>query len=304
VREVLTGYATATLESAEVAGELGAVVEDLAGFHRALVTFDLLRNVLTDPTVPSRSRRAIVSDLLEGKASPWGRALVAEATVVEQAPDLPVVLAQLVELAKAARDEGVAAATAAEALGRPAVSARVEGYAARCFEEAAGPAELDEIEDELFRFARVLGGSPELRRVLSDPGIPRAARAAVVAELLEGRARPATVRLVVFCVRAGIVRDLAGALERLAALAAAERGRRVAEVRAAVELDEAAKERLARALGRLVGRPVEVRVAVEPELVGGMVVEVGDVVIDASVRHRLEELRERFARRGADAAAR
>lgn len=304
MREVLTGYATAALESAEAARALDAVADDLASFHRALVSFDLLRNVLTDPTVAPRSRRAIVSDLLEGRASPWGRALVAEATVVEQAPDLPVVLAQLVELAEAARDEGVAAATEAEAAGRPAVSARVEGYAKRCFEEAASPEELDEIEDELFRFARALEASPELRRVLSDPGIPGAARVGVVVDLLEGRARPASVRLVVFCVRVGLVRDLGGALERLATLAAAERGRRVAEVRAAVELDSAATQRLARALERLVDRPVEVRVVVEPELVGGMVVEVGDLVIDASVRHRLEELRERLGRRAADAATR
>ena len=95
--------------------------------------------------------------------------------------------------------------------------------------------------------------------------------------------------------KAGHVRDLVGTFEWLAELAAQERGRRVAEVRSAVELDESERLRLSAALQRTAGHPVEVRVQVDPSVIGGMTVAIGDTVIDGSVRHRLDQLRETLA---------
>lgn len=117
----------------------------------------------------------------------------------------------------------------------------------------------------------------------------------MVADLLGGKVQPATARLVAYVLEAGHVRDVVGSLEWVAGLAAEERGRRVAEVRSAVELNDAEHRRLAEALGRSVGRTVELRVQVEPSLIGGMAVTIGDTVIDGSVRHRLNQLREALA---------
>ena len=107
--------------------------------------------------------------------------------------------------------------------------------------------------------------------------------------------QPATVRLVAYVLKAGHVRDLVGTFEWLAELAAEERGRRIAEVRSAVDLDDAEHARLAAALQRSVGRPVEVRVQIDDSVIGGMTIAIGDTVIDGSVRHRLDQLRETLA---------
>jgi F-type H+-transporting ATPase subunit delta len=120
-------------------------------------------------------------------------------------------------------------------------------------------------------------------------------KVALVKDLLSDRVRPPTARLIAYVFQAGHVRDIVGTLEWVAGLAAEERGRRVAEVRSAVDLDDAERRRLGEALTRTLGRPVELRVEVDPSLMGGMAVTIGDTVIDGSVRHRLDQLRETLA---------
>lgn len=300
MRDLLRGFAAAALESAVAGGRAAQVASDLTGFARVLVDSDLLRNSLSDPAIPATSRRGVVTDLLEHKAAAETIAVLGWAALVEPAADFPAVVMSLVELAEEmseATAEGRLLETPAEELagGRTAVRERIRGYADRLFQEVSELARIDDIEDELFRFARVVDANPELRRALGDPSIPVGRRAAVVEELLRSKAQPATVRLVGYVLRAGHVRDLVGTLEWLAELAAEERGRRVAEVRSAVELDEAERLRLAAALERTIGRPVEVRVQIDPSVLGGMTIAIGDTVIDGSVRHRLEQLREALA---------
>ncbi len=101
-----------------------------------------------------------------------------------------------------------------------------------------------------------------------------------------------TLQLCAYVLRAGRARDLVGALESLVELAAAERGRRLADVRSAVELDEDERDRLTAALARIARRPVELRVHIDPSVIGGLSIIVGDTIIDGTVRHRLEQLRE------------
>ena len=179
--------------------------------------------------------------------------------------------------------------------GRTAVRERIRGYADRLFQEVDGLERIDDIEDELVRFARTVDSNRTLRRALGNPSTAVAQRVALVEDLLRGKVLPATARLVAYVLKAGHIRDLVGTLEWVAGLAAEERGRRVAEVRSAVELDDAEYLRLVEALERTAGHPVEVRVQIEPSLLGGMAVAIGDTVIDGSVRHRLDRLRETLA---------
>src|SRR5918911_241586 len=111
---------------------------------------------------------------------------------------------------------------------------RIDGYASAIFEVARAEGVLDEVEDELFRFARVLEGSDELRQVLTDPGLPPEGRQAIVEDLLGGRALPITAQLVSFVVGAGRARELPAIIGRLVERAARERRQVVAEVRSAV----------------------------------------------------------------------
>ncbi|HUZ19709.1 MAG TPA: ATP synthase F1 subunit delta [Acidimicrobiales bacterium] len=296
MRELLRGYAAATFESAAGAGRLEAVVSELATFARALDGSESLYRILTDATIPQRARRGVVVDLLETKAAPETTSLVSFAVRVEKAGELPAALAFLVELAEDdLRQIGRGAVDAEPPAGRTLVRERIRGYAERVLQELSRRAEVDEVEDELFRFARVLDTNPSLRQALTEPANPLAARVGVVDTLLGDRVRPATLRLARYVLRAGHVRDLVGTFEWLVELAAEERGRRVAEVRCAVELDTGERERLAGALTRLVERPVEVRVVIDPSVVGGMLVSVGDLVIDGTVRLRFERLRDVLA---------
>ncbi len=304
MRDLLRGYATAALESAATAGRARQVESDLAGFARALVDSDPLRNALTDPAIPARTRRDVVHDLLEGKAVPESQALISWAALVEPAVEFPAAVPVLLDLAEQtaeAAEAGRSLFVSPEELlgGRTAVRERIRGYADRLFQEVDELERIDEIEDELFRFAKIVDSNRELRQVLGDPSVAVTRRVALVEDLLRGRAQPATSRLVGYVLKAGHVRDLVGTFEWLAELAAQERGRRVAEVRSAVELDDGERERLAAALRRTVGHPVEVRVQVDSSVIGGMTVSIGDTVIDGSVRHRLDQLRETLAPSGA-----
>jgi F-type H+-transporting ATPase subunit delta len=163
------------------------------------------------------------------------------------------------------------------------------------FQEVDRMENIDELENEVVWFSRIVESSRELRQALGDPARPVPQRVALVSDLLRVRVQPRTARLVAYVLQAGHIRDLVGTLEWVAGLAAEEQGRRVAEVRSAVELDDAERRRLAEALTRAVGRPVELRVQVEPSMIGGMAVTIGDSVIDGSVRHRLDQLRETLA---------
>jgi len=303
VRDLLSGYATAALESAAMAGHPRQIATDLAAFSRAFVESDSLRNALTDPAIPSRARRNVVNDLLEGKAASESQALLSWAALVEQAAEFPLVVPALLELAEESADAAEAGhvrQVADDELlgGRTAVRERIRGYADRLFQEVDRLERIDDIEDELFRFARIVDANPELRRALGDPSTDVGRRVRLVEDLLRGKVQPATMRLATYVLRAGHIRDLVGTLEWLAELAAEERGRRVAEVRSAVELDDLERRRLAEALQRTVGHAIEVRVQVDPSVVGGMTVEIGDTVIDGSVRHRLDQLREALAPSG------
>jgi F-type H+-transporting ATPase subunit delta len=88
--------------------------------------------------------------------------------------------------------------------------------------------------------------------------------------------------------------ELPAVVERFLELSAAQRQHEVAEVRAAVPLDDQLRDRLAQALSQATGKQVEVKVVVDPNVLGGVVARVGDTVIDGSVRHRLDQLKERL----------
>ena len=168
---------------------------------------------------------------------------------------------------------------------------RIDGYATALFEIARAERSLDEVEDELFRFARTLEGSDELRNVLIDEAIPAGRREAIVEELLGGKASHVTTSLVSFVVGAGRARDLPAIIDQLVMRAAAEKQLVVAEVRSAIALTPDQEERLTVALNNATRKKVQLHVIVDPSVMGGLVASVGDTVIDGTVRDRLNQLK-------------
>ena len=169
---------------------------------------------------------------------------------------------------------------------------RVDGYATALFEVARAEGALPKVEEELFNLSHLLSSNDELRTTLADPALPGERKQAIIDELIGKRAQPVTTLLVSFVVSAGRSRELPAIISKLVERAAAERQHTVAEVRSAVPLDDDQRRRLAKALSTNVGKEVEVKVFVDPSVLGGLSARVGDVVIDGTVRHRLDQLKE------------
>jgi F-type H+-transporting ATPase subunit delta len=172
--------------------------------------------------------------------------------------------------------------------------ARIDGYARGLFEVARAEGTLDEVEDELFRFARSYESSDELRNALSDDMIPPAKRQSIVEDLLGGKATSTTVQLISMVVGSGHGRDLPAIVDRMVQRAASSKDLEVAEVRSAVALTGDQQERLKAALANATGKNVNLKVVVDPAVLGGLVATVGDTVIDGTVRTRLDQLKSRL----------
>jgi F-type H+-transporting ATPase subunit delta len=172
--------------------------------------------------------------------------------------------------------------------------ARIDGYARALFEIARAEGTIDEVEDELFRFARSYESSDELRHALTDDQVPTGKRQAIVEDLLGGKATPTTTQLVSMVVGSGRGRDLPAIIDKLVARAASAKNLSVAEVRSAVALTDDQQDRLKAALANATGKQVNLKVIIDPSVLGGIVATVGDTVIDGSVRTRVEQLKSRL----------
>jgi F-type H+-transporting ATPase subunit delta len=171
---------------------------------------------------------------------------------------------------------------------------RIDGYAKALFEIARAEGTIDEVEDELFRFARSFESSDSLRTALTDEQIPVAKRLAIVEDLLGGKASNTTTQLLSMVVGAGRGRDLPAIIDRLVARASAVKDLEVGEVCTAVPLTEDQKVRLTAALANATGKQINLKVVVDPSIIGGVVATVGDTVIDGSVRTRIDQLKSRL----------
>ncbi|MET9361329.1 F0F1 ATP synthase subunit delta [Streptomyces sp. NPDC006632] len=155
---------------------------------------------------------------------------------------------------------------------------------------------LDDVEDELFRFGRIVTASPELRSALTSRTATVAAKSELLRSLLGGRANPVTERLVTRLVTRPRGRSLEAGLESLSKLAAGRRDRMVAVVTSAVPLTDLQKSRLGAALAKIYGRQMHLNLDVDPEVLGGISVRVGDELIEGTIAERLEEANRRLAR--------
>lgn len=168
----------------------------------------------------------------------------------------------------------------------------IRGYAEALFSVVRAEGELDRVEDELYRFGKVLESNHELKQALSDKSIDRSQRTKILDELLADKVSPHTLALLAMVVEQGRGRQLPEILEQLTQIAAEARDSVVADVRSAIPLDEKQQKDLADALSKATGKKVEVRVVVDPSVLGGVVAKVGDTVIDGTVRRRLQLLKE------------
>jgi F-type H+-transporting ATPase subunit delta len=171
---------------------------------------------------------------------------------------------------------------------------KIEAYATALFEIAQADGTLALVEDELFRVARAFESNEQLRNTLSDSTIPADRRQQVAEQLLGAKASNTTTQLVSLVIGSGQVRDLPAIVDSLVKRASSEKQQEVAEVRSAVALSDDQKTRLTAALTKVTGKPVNLKVVIDPSVLGGLVAVVGDEVIDDTVRTRLDQLKTRI----------
>jgi F-type H+-transporting ATPase subunit delta len=294
VNPALQGYLAAMKESLAAAGALGEAASELHSVADLVTTNNELALAINDGSVPVAARRSVLDELLAGKARPEVQRLIHQTVTVVHASDLEAAFHWLASQMRIAAEHGPLADGEGEdeaTLGRLASRNRVSGYAAAVFEDVS-TAELEEIEDQLFRFARTVEHSRPLRHALGDRDLPVALRQQVITDLLGDQVLPATQRLAGYAVQGGRARDIVSTLDALVEAAATARGWRVAHVQSALDVDDAERQSLSEALARLAGNPVELQVTMAPSLLGGVVVQVGDLLVDGSARRRLDELKE------------
>lgn len=174
------------------------------------------------------------------------------------------------------------------------MSSKVEAYARALFEIAQAEGALERVEDELFRVARAFESNDQLRSTLTDATLPADRRQQVVEQLLGAKASATTVQLVSMLVTSGQVKEMAAIIDSLVKRASSEKAQEVAEVRSAIPLSDDQQKRLAAALSKATGKALNLKVVVDPSVLGGLVAVVGDEVIDDTVRTRLDQLKTRI----------
>ncbi len=243
--------------------EFAALAGDLFRAAALLRSEPALRRAVTDVSTPAEAKAALVHSLLDGKLGPAAVDLIAQAVGLRW----------------------VAARDLADALEHLGVVATVR---------SAGRRESVRLADELFVVAQVVEDNADLRIALSDPVRSGEDKRELLRRLLAQRALPATVTLVEQAL-AGSFRSFHAAITEYQKVAAATQGEGVALVRVARELTEAERTRLEQALSTQYARPVHLNIEVDPGLLGGMRVEIGDDVIDGTVVSRLDDARRRLA---------
>jgi F-type H+-transporting ATPase subunit delta len=169
----------------------------------------------------------------------------------------------------------------------------INGYAEALFNVVRAEGELERVEDELYRFGKVLESNHELKQALSDRSIDKSKRAKVLEDLLADKVSSHTLGLLTFIVGQGRARQMPQILQQLSERAAEARNSVVAEVRSATPLDGRQRAALETALSKATGKKVEAKVIVDPSLIGGVVAKIGETIIDGSVKRRLEQLKDK-----------
>lgn len=238
---------------------------DLLAVADLLTREKTLRLTLADSGRSEAERAAILTRLIGDKVSPLGLSLATTAVGQRWSSDGDLV-------------DAIEAAGASALIG-----------------EAEKQGRADRVADELFRFGRVIDGDGALQMTLSSIALDAPAKQAIISDLLTDKADPTTIELAGFVATHPRGRRLDEALTSLVALAAKRRGELSAVVRVASELEPDQLQRLAAALEGVYKQPVQLSIEIDPSVIGGVSVQVGDEVIDGTITHRIEQARRRLA---------
>jgi F-type H+-transporting ATPase subunit delta len=258
LRERLEATLPSPVQADLLSDEMFAVVGLLDTEHA-------LRRALSDPGKPAAEKAAITARLLHGKIAPVTEELVTAA----------------------AESRWASPADLTDALERLAIEALAF--------VAEQQQTLDDLEDDLFRFGRVVAGQPELRSALASSELPQQNKRDLLNALLQGKVTPVALSMIIQMVLHPRGRSLPVALDLCAQIAADRRQRLIAVVRTATTLTPVQRQRLAATLAAVYNHEVHLNVVIDPAVLGGISVQIGDELIDGTVATRLAAVRRRLA---------
>jgi F-type H+-transporting ATPase subunit delta len=241
------------------------VADQLGSVSQLLLHQVSLRRTLSESTLPADTRGGIVTRILQGKVD-------------------DIVLVTVQDVVRQEWSSSRDLQQAVTRLGRTAA-----------FRQAERAGQIDDVEDQLFRFSRIVEANPSLSVALDDPTADPAARASLIHRLLEGKVSPAVSELLETVAHDPEGRSFSHGVRDLLDQAAERRDKVVAVVRVARPLTPEQSQRLSAALGRVYGGAVSTHVEVQPDVLGGIRVQVGDEVIDGSIAGRLDAVRRSLA---------
>ncbi len=287
---IIEGCAASVLSEIDKA-TTQVVFNDLVALDKATDINPQLRGAMTDTSVPGPVRAAVLADVLKGKVSDVTTQLATYAIRVSPAQDANNALHELAIFVETYHRDGFLPAAP---LGLTMSRQRVAGFADARLARLT-PADMEQIEDDLFRWARTVESNDELRRLLTDRDVTVNGRQTVVNSLIGGRVHPQALAIAQYVVEGGRARDVVGTLDFLVDHVAKARDWRVATVHAAKELSSAEQAELARALTAMTGHNVDLQIKIDSSLLAGVVVHVGDMRLDATTRGRLQSLKDALA---------
>lgn len=170
----------------------------------------------------------------------------------------------------------------------------INAYADAVFAIAAAENSTAQVESELFTFAQAVANNEELRATLTDRRLPAAVRQQIVADVLNGQASHATEACLAMIIGTGRIGQIGDIAHALSSKSAAGGGASLATVRSAVPLSDAQLSQLSAALSNSTGGDVTVKNIIDPSVIGGVLTQIGDEVIDGTIRSRLTQLRDAF----------
>jgi F0F1-type ATP synthase delta subunit len=286
----LEGFAAALLGRLDHT-VLATVVGDLEAFQATVLARGDLSAVLTDTSISHVARGQVVSDLLTNKVSPEALRLSAYAATAVPAQEVPRAFDELAHVARTLLETGEFHHAG---LGLLDARRRVAGYADALLDEIDTD-NFTSIEDDLFRWARTVEANEGLRHLLLDRDADLDARLGLTDQLLAGKVNPVSLDLARFTIIGGRPRDVVGTLDFLVNYVAQSRDWRIARVHTARALDDDSQRQLVGSLSALTGKNVELQIAEQPSLLGGVLVEIGDLRLDATTRGRLGSLHDAVA---------
>jgi F-type H+-transporting ATPase subunit delta len=286
----LEGYAAALLGSLD-ATALATVAADLTRLEQTILGRSDLRAVLSDTSIAGVARGRILHDLLDGKLDETTLRLAVYAATAAPAQEVDHSIAELAVAAQVLQATGEFVHAT---LGLLAARKRVGGFADALL-EGLDAGDFAQIEGDLFSWARAVEENQDLRRLLLDRDAALEARVGLTKQLLANKVSPVTLRLACYVIEGGRPRDVVGTLDFLVDYVAKARNWRVARVYTARALDESSQSELVGSLTSLTGGNVELQIAEDPALLGGVLVEVGDLRLDATTRGRLGALHDAVA---------